>query len=297
MTNNGNNGKMDGISLVLTKAGEVSRSRIRLKALVYGMSGVGKTHFASGASKVAVCLVEAQGFATIRDNHPHAIVPGRENDEGAPVLTSMAEVREFCLLAKRGILADAGIETLVFDSLTEIQLLLMDEILRSKTKNRGVFSKRDYGTLAMKMRAFLRLIRDLPYNVICLALADWFYDEESGRRMLSPLLKGSVSKEIAGYYNVVGYAYKRQDDNAEEGGVDHFILVDGDDRYLTKPFGGLTGVVKPDFDLWLEVAADEDGEPRATIPDAPLPSTAIGGGERTRPKFGAGDDSDDEDDE
>lgn len=280
-------------SLVLTKAGTVDRGRIRLKALVYGMSGAGKTHFASGASDVAVCLVEAQGFATIRDNHPDAIVLGEPDEDGVPVLTSMEQVREFCLMAKRGVLAEAGIRTLVFDSITEIQQLLVAEILRGKSKNRDVLSKRDYGTLGTKMRAFLRLIRDLPYNVICLGLADWYYDEESDRRMLSPLLKGSISKEVAGYFNVVGYAYKRQDENSESK-VEHYILVDGDDRYLTKPFGGLRGVVSPDFDLWLEVAADEEGEPRATLSDAPLPSTSTAG-ERVRPKFGG--DDEDEDDE
>lgn len=289
--------KKEEPGLILHKAGGIARERIKLKALVYGQSGVGKTHFASGAKNVAVCLVEAQGFATIRDAHPEAIVLGKPNAAGVPVLTSMDEVREFLLMAKRGVLAEAGIETLVFDSITEIQQMLMAEIQGSKTKNRDVFSKQDYGTMGTKMRALLRMIRDLPYNIIVLGLADWFIDEESGRRIMSPLVKGSISKEIAGYFNVVGFAYKRQDDNAE-GGVEHYILTDGDDKYITKPFGGLKGVLVPDFDLWLEVAADEDGEPRATAAGAPLPSTSTSGERRKRPRFGEDpDEADDEADE
>lgn len=283
-----------GYNLVLHKAGDIDRSQIKLKVLVYGQSGVGKTHFASGAKKVAVCLVESQGFATIRDNHPHAIVPGEDNGDGIPVLNSMDGVRAFVMMAKRGVLADAGVETLVFDSITEIQQMMMGEILASKSKNKDVFTMRDYGTLGTKMRGLLRLIRDLPYNVIVLGLADWFFDEESGRRLMSPLVKGSISKEIAGYFNVVGFAYKRQDDNAESG-VEHYILTDGDDRYICKPFGGLKGVLKPDFNLWLEVAMDEAGKPLATVEGAPLPSTSTGGEKRGLARFGD-DDDDDEDD-
>lgn len=282
------------ITLVLHKAGDVPRDRIKVKALVYGMSGVGKTHFATGAEDCAVCLVESQGFATIRDNHPNAVVVGSPNSEGVPVIESMEGVREFLLMAKRGILSETGIKTLVFDSITEIQQLMMAEIISKKSKNKDVFSMRDYGILGTKMRALLRMIRDLPYNVIVLGLADWFFDEESGRRIMTPLVKGSVSKEICGYFNIVGYAYKRQDDNAESG-VEHYILTDGDDRYTCKPFGGLKGVLKPDFNLWLKVASDEEGKPLATVDGAPLPSTSTGGERRTRPKFGDDDDDDDDD--
>lgn len=276
------------MELVLHKAGEVASSSMHIKALVYGQSGVGKTHFASKASGVAVCLVESQGFATIRDNHPHALVPG---DGDQPGLSNMAGVREFVKLAKRGVLAEAGVKTLVFDSVTEIQQLMMDEIRDSKSKNRGVFTKSDWGTLATKMRAFLRLIRDLPYHVIVLGLADHFYDEESGRRIISPLVKGSISKEIAGYFNIVGYAYKRQDDNAE-GGVGRYILTDGDDRYTAKPFGAIAGVVQPDFDLWLAVIADESGEMTAVVDGAPLPSTSTTGDSTKRARFGGDNDND-----
>jgi hypothetical protein len=166
-----------------------------------------------------------------------------------------------------------------------VQRLMMDEILSEKKQNKDVFSKNDYGTLARRMQAFLRMIRDMDYHVIVLGLADWMYDEESERLIMSPLLKGSVSKEVAGYFNVVGFAYKRQDESPStdendkhDTGVSHYVLVDGDDRYVAKPFGALVGVVRPDWNLWLKTLAQgPDGDRLATIDGAPLPSSPTRG--------------------
>lgn len=282
----------------LRRAGYVPRDKIRLKALVYGMSGVGKTHFASRASNVAVALLESQGFATIRDNHEHAIVVGEEGDEGTPAIRTMDQLRSFILMAKRGELAEAGITTIVLDSVTELQKMVMAEILGAKDANEDTLSKRDWGLVGRRMESVLRVIRDLPYNVIVTALCDWTYDEESGRRILAPLVKGSTAKDLAGYFNVVGLAYRRQSENAdadEDDSVRRYILVDSDDRYASKPFGPLRGVVEPDFDLWLRVLADPDGEEQATIPGAPLPGTTAGRA-RKGVRFGGGGKDNDNDD-
>jgi len=280
--------------LILKKASDVNLSEaMQLKVLAYGKSGVGKTHFASQAKNVAVCLVERQGFATISKNSPHAIVPSNQEEpedgsEVIPYINSMDGVREFLKLAVRGTFAESGITTLVFDSITEIQQLLMVEILDSKSKNKSTFTKADWGRLGSKMRAFLRMVRDLPYHVIVLSLADWV-DGDDGR-IMSPLVKGSISKDIAGYFNLVVYCYKRQDEDGEDA-VQHYALADGDDRYTTKPYGGLSGVLVSDFDLWLQVAMDDEDKPLATVEGAPMPGTSLKG-ERLRPKFG----EDEEDD-
>lgn len=271
------------VALKLNTAGDVPRDLLHLKVLIHGMSGAGKTYFAAGAPGVAVCLVEGQGFGTIRDHHPHAIVPAEQGADGVPRLRTMEEVREFFALAARGVLADHGITTIVIDSLTEVQRMMIDEILRSKQKPTATMTMADYGVLAVKMQGFLRMVRDLSYHVIAICLTDWQQEEGTGKRILAPLVKGSVQKEISGYFHVTGYAYRRQDDNAEDG-VGRYIMVDGDDRYACKPFGPLKGVVKPDFGLWLEALAKN--EPLATMEGAPLPTTAMSGERTTRIKFG-----------
>jgi len=275
--------------LILKKASDVNLSEaMHLKVLAYGKSGVGKTHFASQAENVAVCLVERQGFATISKNAPHAIIPSnQEEPEGGgeviPYIDSMEGVRGFLKLAVRGEFKEAGITTLVFDSITEIQQLMMMEI-----QSGTVFTVSDWGRLGTMMRAFLRMVRDLPYHVIVLGLADWA-DGDDGR-IMSPLVKGSISKDIAGYFNLVVYIYKRQDEDAEDG-VQRYALADGDDRYTTKPYGGLTGVLTLDFDLWLQVSVDDEDKPLATIEGAPKPGTTIKG-DRLRPKFGEDEEED-----
>lgn len=276
-------GATPAVKLSMRPAGDVGREQIHLKVLIHGMSGAGKTHFAAGARDVAVCLVEAQGFGTIRDNHPHAIVPGVEGADGVPRLRDMREVREFFSLAARGVLAEHGIRSIVIDSITEIQRMMIDEIMQGKAQPGAVFTKADYGTLGTKMQAFLRMVRDLPYHVIGVCLTDWQQEEGTGRRILAPLVKGSIQKEISGYFHVTGYAYRRQDDDAKDG-VGRYIMVDGDDRYTCKPYGPLKGVLAPDFNLWLEAIAKN--EPLATLDGAPLPTTSMSGERVTRVRFG-----------
>lgn len=282
------------VKLVLNRAGDVPKGEARIRALIYGKPGVGKTHLMSGIENVAVCLTEAQGWDTIRDNHPDAIVPAQMDPKtGVPCMTTMNEVREFTLMAARGEFARAGITALFYDGLTEIQLLMRDEIMASKSKNSkdyGVFTKRDWGILGDRMRAFVRMIRNLPYDVYVSALADWQYDEESGRNVMAPLIKGGLQKEVPGYFNLVGYAYKRQDENSEDG-VSRYVLVDGDDRYIAKPLGRLSGILVPDANLWAQVFRSEDPELTAVAEDAPHPSTMINaGGEKSGPRFQTNDD-------
>ena len=94
------------------------------------------------------------------------------------------------------------------------------------------------------------------------------------------LLAGSIQQVLLGYFHAAGYAYRRQAENAtgaDERGVFRGILMDGDDRYPTKSFGVLTGVVRPDFALWIEALAKGDGS-LVQLAGAPLPGTNLGGG-------------------
>lgn len=285
--------------LVLKKAGDVAMSAMYLKILIHGLSGAGKTWFATSASNVAVCLLETQGFATIRDQHPHAIVPARESKDGIPVMQSMTDVREFVLMARHGVFKEAGIDTLVFDSGNELQQMMIDEILSGskkkkdkdgKVKRKVTLTQQDWGTLAQTQRSFMRVLRDLPYHIVFVTLSDWYIDEESGKRQFAPLLKGSIQKEVMGYFHAGGYLYKRQ----VGGSVERFILLDGDDRFAVKPFSRLTGICVPDLARWLDVALNPDSKDEVRLPDAPFPVGSESNRKRG-PSFG--DDDDDKDDD
>jgi pyocin large subunit-like protein len=255
------------MTIELTTVGEVPVEGTYYKGLIFGKSGAGKTHLGATSPSPVIGLVESQGFQTIRTSNPDAMVVGSKGAKGNPCIRNMAELRQLIGLAVSGALGAAGRETLVIDSITEVQQMMMDEIMSKKTKNKGEMSMRDWGTLASKMRGLLRMLRDLPMNVIVIALCDWQEDEETGFRSLSPLVKGrSTSKELNGFFNFVGYAYKRRTEN----GVEHFVMTEGDEKYLVKPFAGLNGVVTPNVGDWFAyLNGDESRNPN--LPNAPLP--------------------------
>lgn len=287
--------KLGTSTLAFTAAEDVELKHLTHKILVYGDSGAGKTHFASGAPNVAVMLVESQGFATIRRANPGAIVPGNADPTGERRLRSMAEVREFMRLAATGALKKAGIKTIVVDSFTEVQQMMIDEIQADKRAAAKAaaeqkkqakpgpaaakapaptggkapeMTKQDWGTLSVKCRNFLRALRDLPYNVVILCLAEpSLVDQPDGstRRMVLPKVSGSTAAALPSYVNIAGYIYKV----GEGDDMRRAILLDGDDRYYTKSLAPLTGVVEADLSLWLRVLAGEEESARAEGVKAP----------------------------
>ena len=229
------------------KVGEMPANEVRIKALLYGDSGAGKTHTASTAPKPCYLLTEANGLPTIRSANPDAVVV-QAND--------MDTVRAFFKAALDGTLAkETGCQTIVLDSLTELQRMLRDEIVASKKGQVGgeAFSLADWGTLTDRMRKLVRTVRDLPFHVVCIALAHSEQDETSGQRFIIPAFDGrKLPNEIAGYFSLVGYVYrdrKKGDDGTVS--VEHRVVLAGPPTLLTKSLPGLDPVEPPNISGWL----------------------------------------------
>jgi len=263
----------DGLNipgLCFTNAGDVLVSDLHFLILVYGDSGAGKTHFGSQADGAIVVLVEPQGFATIHAANPKAKIVGSVGDSGHPRCRNFGEVRAFFQAAAKGQLP-SWVKTIVIDSLTELQQLMMDEIIAKKKEampaqpkapdgsevKKGPapeMTKQDWGTLSVNLRNFMRTLRSLPYNIICLALPDSEVDEETGKRIIVPKLAGGMKTAIPAYFHIVGYIYKQMTPS----GMQRAIMLDSDAKYITKSYGGLTGIVQADIRLWFRILAQEE---------------------------------------
>jgi hypothetical protein len=230
-----------------SRVGEMATQEVKVKALLYGDSGAGKTHTASTAPRPCYLLTEANGLPTIRAANPDAVVV-QAND--------MDTVRAFFKAAMDGTLAkETGCQTIVLDSLTELQRMLRDEIVASRKGQVGgeAFSLQDWGTLTDRMRKLVRTVRDLPFHVVCIALAASENDEATGQRYTQPSFDGrKLPNEIAGYFSLVGYVY-RERSKAEDGTVSvaHRVLLQGPPSLLTKALPGLDPVEQPNVTAWL----------------------------------------------
>lgn len=236
-----------------------------LKILVLGDSGAGKTHFASKGKGVCVLSLESQGRATIKQANPKAYIwPAK----------TMNDIRKCMEAANNGVLAKHGVTTLVLDSVTELQQVMIEEILGLKREagksqpNQPATGKgpapemtqQDWGILATKMRAFLRNMRDLPMSVVVTALCEYVNEENSGVRRLYPKLSGSMQMALPSFFNIVGFLYK-----SSEGRV---VMTEGPDQYLTKSYGPLVGLLHADLEVWRDAL---DGKGSAVMENARMP--------------------------
>ena len=136
-------------------------------------------------------------------------------------------------------------ETIVIDSLTEMQRLIKDRLTNN---GRSQMSLPLWGKLADTMRAMIRRIRNLKKNVVCVALLEAQLEEETGQRHLKPAFEGKkTGGEIAQYFNFVGFLYP-QNETRQEGGeavtkVVRQLMVEGPSRVMCKPCYPMSGVI------------------------------------------------------
>lgn len=213
------------------------------KMLIYGQSGAGKSWLASTAPAPFVLLTEENGRQSIRQSNPLARVV-RASDIGT--------VREFMRAAAEDKLRALGCQTIVIDSLTEVQRLMKDEILAKKPQGEGM-ALQDWGELTERMRRFMRLVRDVPYHVVATAL-EATSDEEGGPRHVFPSFEGKkLHNEVAQYFNAVGYCFKKERASGDGSrAVDHACMVEGPSRFLVKPCSPLTGVLQAPMTTWFD---------------------------------------------
>jgi len=218
----------------LTKSG--------VSAIVYGESGIGKTHFCGTLpGRTLVIAAEANGIKTLaRSTHPENIeveylpLPGKSEDE-----TGMLYNKYFNDLMIRKDLDD--VDNVVLDSATELanNLLLLKA---DPNKNGGTPTMKNYSDVQFSMRRYLRTLRDLAEmrgkNVIVVALeAELVLSQnaDAANTKTHPALSGKkLSPEAEGLYDIVGHLEKKTDGT-------RVIRLEGNDSFVAKDRYGRKG--------------------------------------------------------
>ena len=211
-----------------------------VKMLVFGQAGVGKTVFASTAPKPLFVVCDT-GTMSIRDKKIDKI-----NVE------SFDDVIEVYTALKSG---ELKYETVVLDTLGNIQKKSMDKIIGTKTQA----TIADWQLNIEQIRKLVRLFRDLPINVIIICHETFVTDDSTGEVMrVLPMLQGkSLPNEVCAYMDVVGYMVAREKGGTEKKGIERdandveitrMIRVQPSERLPVKDHSGKLGVwILPDF--------------------------------------------------
>ena len=213
------------------------KSTTSIKVLLYGESGAGKSYLSVTAPKPLVLLTEMNGQASIMHSNPNSDIIHVSSD----ILLGdvLKDIESNPDNWKK-------YDTIVIDSLTEVQRLIKDRITNRGSKQMRL---QDWGLLADTMRRLMSRIRALQKSVVCICLLEAQIDEETGTRHYKPAFEGKkTSGEIAQYFNAVGFLYTAQQQTKE--GDDlvtttaRHLMVEGPSRILCKPTYPLNGTIE-----------------------------------------------------
>lgn len=212
----------------------------KVKALVYGPSGAGKTVFAGTAPKILFACAE-RGLLSIASQEPDYVEINTYND-----LQALLDY-----LKKPG----HPYETVVVDSISEINEIIKRGI---ELRRNALMRLDDWGELANKIRKVLNGFVELPMHVIFIAQEKALQDEDKIAKIV-PMLNGSAATEIA--YNMDIVAYCGMDKNGRR-----TILTDADPKLLTKDRTRVLGSPAPlDFTEWIARVAKIQAGTNATV--------------------------------
>lgn len=215
-----------------------------LKALIMGESGAGKTFLSVTAPNPVIMLTERNGMQSVKQSNPDALVA---------YCSTANECRDFLLAAMNGDLPD-HVETIVIDGITEVQQIMIDDILASKGGGDRKMSLPDWGVLSDRMRRFLRCLRDLPYHVVATSLVNHELNDATGEMRVFPLVQSKkLPSMMAANFNVVGLLFKREVEDDDKKVMIRKVMVEGPSRYMVKPCYPLDGILDANIEDWVSV--------------------------------------------
>jgi len=218
----------------------------KVKALVYGASGSGKTSFA-GTAKDALFLSAEGGLLSLAEKAVSYVD-----------IHSLRDLEEALVFLQKN---PSKFKTVIIDSISEINDIIMNEIERRTGRKMQI---QDFGELSQKIKSLLRRFRDLDMHVLFLALEKSLTDNDKVIKVV-PEVSGKAATGIAQFMDIVGYI------SASNTG-ERSILTATDPLYLTKDRSQKLADAPLDFEKWIEaVQTIKTGEQKVVYSDFLLP--------------------------
>ena len=195
-----------------------------LNVLIYGDSGSGKTTFSGTAPKPLILSAES-GLLSLNKIGAFDYVQINQFQD-------LIDAYDYLAVEKH------DYKTIVIDSLTEIQTQCMDAILAEAGREQAQIA--DWGRLNTRMVNAVRKFRDLPFNLIIIALAEKVMAEDGFDQQLVPLVQGKLKNLLPAFFDEVFLAYASERRDADGNvHVEHALLTHGTKKYIAKDRSGM----------------------------------------------------------
>lgn len=201
----------------------------RIKALLYGVSGTGKTTMAATFPRPVFLDLEG-GMLSVREHKPLRY-PADPNKD----IKTYPEVVQFYQLVAGYTPETAPFETIVIDSLNELQVLVTQYVVEKYTGVKRMYNDQltmaDYGKANRMFMQVTRLFLKLPYNIVFTAVSN---QKESGDDdiQISPKFVGKqVGPDIQRMMDMIGYCHAKR---VQDGSSQHYVSFMITPQYIAK---------------------------------------------------------------
>lgn len=188
-----------------------------LKALLYGPTGSGKTWLASTFPRPLFLDLE-KGMLSVRHRKPLRY-PKDPNEK----ITSLNQVRAFFKLVRND--PNPQYETIVIDSLNELQILVTENVLGTYNANRQYDDQMTMADYGKANRVFLTVVRNflaLPYHIVMTAVET--PREYEGQEVYPKFTGKQIWPELQRMVDQIGYLHVRKGEGGTPEHVVSFML-------------------------------------------------------------------------
>jgi phage nucleotide-binding protein len=215
----------------------------KLKCLIYGQSGVGKTSLAKTLHGTTLIVSAESGLLSLSGKE-YSVIDLAHDDNGLDLPNSkrIQKLEQFFQLLP----TLPQFDNLFVDSLTDINTFALDHFQSLYPARKDSLAM--YGELSKYMRTTVRKLRDIPYNVFITALDKTVNDDSTGDKIQSVNITGSLADIIGAWFDLVLYMTTVTKDEKV-----HRCLVSGTSIYSKNNIakdrsGKLSLIEKPDLE-------------------------------------------------
>jgi hypothetical protein len=225
----------------------------KVKLLIYGQSGAGKTVFSAGAPKPLV--LDFDGKVSSAASYYSANAPEKLKQISYENLTEQADgerpFRKFLRILK-GLREQAAAgklehDTIILDSLTLFLDAFMSDIIAENPgvkRPNNVPALQDYQILNLQFKDVMSKLLALPCHIIVVGHITSETNQETGKIFWKPLVPGKLADRLPQIFTEVYRAYVIQKDGQPQ----HLLQTNSDGEYVCRTqIPGLPQHVPADF--------------------------------------------------